>query len=628
MKEDKISTVPFAFEGLTWHCLTVTFRAKKSTASMKNHPISVIQAIAKAVSGRAFSIPTPGTHDVPVFHITDKRHTFKLEPGEVFNVKFLFFNQGTAFLQSWKQHLVTYMSKPVHCHALELGTAGEVEEWTPAGLMSRFGSLPAQGELCLEFLTPLPFKREKGKSRVFISRERFIRLFEKRLSLLFGKKVVYDGSNDDFFLLPLYWKYTEIKHPSKSRPGTNQLINGVVGRLYIKGRWPGLLPLLIAGSQFHLGAKRSNSQGYYRILSNTPAYFSPPFPEANTVRSVIRDVIDRYDHVMETLSKEEHYPFDENEYARQLCLEIKENQYLPEPNIAFRISNRNKNNRIVEQLSFKDLVVSQYLRKTIYRIMDNTFDEESIGCRRGLSREKASAKITAAVNQGFHYVVEAGLEDFFPAIPIARLERLLEFCLLPNKDTLLNNLLKKIIENGYILDGRYHQRLNGLPTGNPLSPLLANLYLDRFDKQVKALDIKVIRYTEDFFILCRSPRQAESLLSRARGFPAEIGKMIKEGKTSVKPVTGRFQFSIVPAVDPFKQPLYITEPHLKLSVNGDSLAVKRGREIIDSIPFHRIREIDVKKKALFTTALIHRCLENKIPLNLALDSGFHVAAIK
>jgi len=84
----------------------------------------------------------------------------------------------------------------------------------------------------------------------------------------------------------------------------------------------------------------------------------------------------------------------------------------------------------------------------------------------------------------------------FPSVDLNKLAELLNRCL-PQNDICLKELLLKTIKNGYILNGSYHERTKGLAQGNPLSPLLANLYLDSFDEKIKKQDVKMIRYADD-----------------------------------------------------------------------------------------------------------------------------------
>ncbi|MDQ1349959.1 MAG: CRISP-associated protein Cas1 [Acidobacteriota bacterium] len=493
---------------ISWRRLCLTFLCKKTTSEMKSHPVSVFQAIIKAVSSRTPAFSSLKNDDLPVFHIKDKKHSFKMNPLASIRVDFFFFKQNREEITRWGQNLVEYLSNPAYNETVEILTAGEVEERNYAILAKELENLPCEGELCLEFLSPLPFNREKGKTRVCISKDRFITLFEKRFSLLFGGEITYECGEDDFSVLPYYWNYTEIKHSSRSQQGNTQYINGTIGKLYIKGTWKNFIPFLVLGAEIHTGIKLANSQGYYRVLPGAVSYFEGSFPDVKEIISVTHDVMENCDHASGWLSGNEMYPFDEKAFAEKLVEEIKNDRYEPSPNTAFMIRRENKKDRVVEQMNFKDLIVSRYLVKTIYKVFDNIFEEESIGSRKGIVRERAVEMVKTAIAEGYEYIIESDIEDFFPSVDLEQLHRLLDFYL-PAQATVIRSLLKKITGNGYILNGKFHERMKGLALGNPLSSCLANLYLDSFDGDIKSMAVRVIRYEDDVMIFCKNREETD-----------------------------------------------------------------------------------------------------------------------
>ncbi len=94
--------------------------------------------------------------------------------------------------------------------------------------------------------------------------------------------------------------------------------------------------------------------------------------------------------------------------------------------------------------------------------------------------------------QGYQYVIESDIEDFFPSVDIRILSGLLDFYI-PQNDTCLKNIILKSIKNGYVLNGVFYDRIKGLAQGNPLSPVLANLYLDSFDERMKLWNVRMVR---------------------------------------------------------------------------------------------------------------------------------------
>jgi len=505
------NSYPTPFNEIQWHKLAMVFLCKKNSNTMKSHPISVFQAIIKAVSSQTPAFSSMNNPDMPIFHIHQKKHTYKMNPHDQIRVDFLFFKQSKEEISLWRWNLMEYLSEPVYSETVEIHTIGQIEDRNFHRLAAEWEELPGQGELCLEILTPLPFYPKKGNTRVHISKQKFIRLFEKRFSLLLGRPMKYEPGRDDFTILPYYWRYTEIKRKAKSQPGTTQYINGTVGKLYIKGTWQNFLPFLLLGSEIHTGTKLANSQGYYRILDTPPPYFAAAFPEPKSLIFTIREIIDTYDHAAQGPAQQELYPPDEQALAEKLFPEIKNNSYVPEPNTAFLIRQENKKDRLVEQMNPIDLIVARYLAKTIYKVFDNIYDESSIGNRKGVSLNRALEIAKKACAEGYGYTFQWDMEDFFPFIHLEELHRILDYYL-PDKDEIIKGLLKKLAGNGYVLEDQYHERVKGLALGNPLSPFLANLYLDTIQKKVKAMDVRFIRYLDTIIAFCKCPADGESVL--------------------------------------------------------------------------------------------------------------------
>ena len=621
------------FSSLHWHRLSATLINIRSSPKMIAHPTSVMEAIVKGVSSNI------GYEKTVIFHIRHQRHTVRFREGDRFFLDVLFFQAASNEIERWRSGFIEYLADPGTGRNYALHEAGPVEERSYSDLLGEVGKLPTEGELCLEFLTPVPFKRLKKHLRTYLDKGVFIESFKSRFSRLFGTPVNYSAGNNHFFILPYYWKYTEYRHQSHSQPQQIQLVNGCTGKLYIKGRYSNLLPYLIIGSELHAGTKLSNSQGYYLLHRDSPGYFTGYFPRKTAILSVIREVIDRYDNALESLSSAEGIPFSEEAYADKILAEIVSGSYTPAPNTAFYVKKKAGADRLVEQPSLKDLIVQQYLLRTLSDVFDRIFEEESIGFRKGVSRQKAIEMVRSAIAEGYQYVIESDIEDFFPSVDLNHLGRLLDHYL-PSGDSLIKGLILKTVQNGYILNGTLHQRIKGIAQGSPLSPLLANLYLDSFDEEVRRWSVKLIRYADDFVIMTRSKEEAEQVLSRTESFLSTIGLRIKKEKTAIRHIGEGFQFlgmkfgktevTVSPEEDykRLRKPLYITEPYLFLSLNGEAVDIKKEGVVIETIPLRRISEIIAMEKAVFSTALVRRCAEDNIPFTITLGSGYFITTIK
>ncbi len=623
------------FSNLRWHRLSAALINVRSSPAMTAHPLTVFQSIIKGASSIA------GYADEPLifFHLKNKRHTYKMKEADRISLEVFFCRHTLESANQWRDAFRAYLSDPETGRNFDILEMADVEERTIDKLFSEIGTLSEEGELCFEFLMPLPFKIEKDKNRTHISKQTLIRLFEKRFSRLFGKEIIYKSDGDNFSILPYYWNYTEIRHQSKSQPGQVQYINGCFGKLYIKGRFKDFLPFLVLGSELHAGTKLSNAQGYYILHKEPVGYFERFFPNKQTIVSVIRDVFERYDDALESLSATEKFPFNKDQYAEELCRQIAGNTYVPLPNTAFLIKKRSKADRLVEQLNFRDLIVQQYALRTISQAFERMFEDVSIGFRKGISREKSIEMVKSAIAEGYQYVIESDIEDFFPSVDLKRLTELIDFYI-PQKDICLKNIIQKSIRNGYVLNGKHYERTKGLAQGSPLSPILANLYLDSFDEQIKRWDVRMIRYVDDFIILTKSKEEAENILSRTEAYLSELGLKLKKEKTAIRHIKDGFQFLgmkfarsevVVEPEEEFKRlkkPLYITEPYLFLSLNGDAIDIKKDGRIIETIPLRRISEIMVMDKTVFSTALIGRCTEYNIPFTIALNTGYYITTVK
>ncbi|MGE5342219.1 MAG: reverse transcriptase domain-containing protein [Candidatus Omnitrophota bacterium] len=600
-------------DALKWYRLSVTFQAQKSSNQMKSHPVSVFQAIIKAVSSQTPAFSSLENKDMPIFHIRDKKHSYKMKPYDSLRVDFFFFKQNMDEIFRWRQHLLNYLSEPIYSETFTILTMGEIEERNFRSLTHDYGELSGEGECCLEFLMPLPFHPEKGKARVSISKKKFIALFEKRFSDCFGFPMTYESGADDFTILPYYWRYTEIKHASRSQRGVTQYINGTIGTLIIKGTWKNFIPFLLLGAELHTGSRLANSQGYYRILPGSVSYFSENFPDIGDMISITRDVIENYDHAAEWLSRNEAYPFDEKAFAEKLCEEITSETYLASPNTAFLIQRKNKKDRVVEQMNFRDLIVARYLVKIIYKVFDPIYEEESIGSRKGVSRDRAVEMVKRAVEEGYEYILESDIEDFFPSIDLNELSRLLDHYL-PSGDGRVKRLLEALTRNGYQLNGRYVERQKGLALGNPLSSCLANLYLDSFDEYVKTLDVRLIRY-EDQFIICYKRFEDIETISRAFHIEPEPNvfgpTFFQKGGNLLK-----------------KEKVCIEDIGVSVGLMGGLVTIQRGRNIESVIPLYRVGEIEIRGDSRVSAGLLRRCKEKEILLAIRLIGGYLISVFE
>lgn len=628
-----------AFDNLYWYRLPVELVNIRTITAAKSHPLSIFQAIVKDVTTRTFPEKKEGQNPTVFFHIQGRNHSFKVREAMRIPLEVFFTRSDERDVKKWIHACTEYLQNDTFGKNYRAASMGEPELRTYSALVEETSGLKTGGEIALHFYTPLHFNPRKKNNRTYLDKEQFTGLFEKRFTQLFGRKIKYNAGDDDFSVFPYYWKYTQIKHPSRSQPGHTQYINGCFGNLYIKGSFRNILPFLLLGSELHTGAKLSNGQGYYKLLLDPPGYFNAFFPHRKTLIAVIKEVIEKHDEPAESPESAERLLYREDQYAGQLYREISEDRYQPSPNTAFRIKKKDGSERVVEQVGTKDYIIQQYLLHTIHKPFDRFFEEGSIGYRKGISREKAVRMVREAIDKGYNFVIESDIEDFFPSVDLEHVSRLLDHYI-PEKDGLIKSLLRKCLYTDYVLNGKLCIREKGLAQGSPLSPVLANLYLDAFDETAASWGVRMIRYADDFIILTKTKEDAEHILSQTEAYLSEIGLKIKKEKTGIRPVAGGFHFlgiqfeksaaKVEPeeAIRRLRKPLYITDRFLFLALNGEAIDIYKNRKLIETIPLRRISEIIVMERVSFSSALLRQCVERNIPFTITLDSGYFITTVK
>ena len=636
------STHPFA--QLQWHRVLFSLVNIRASETMSAHPLSIVQAIVKGVNSLCGETRTMSENDesaepLMCFHIKERKHTAKMKKSAILPVEVLLFQKKDDDVQKWNDALQQYLSDSTTGKNFDLCECSQFETRNFNAVAEPFGATENSRELCLEFFTPVSFHHEKGKQRTYISKSLFVSLFEKRFSRLFGKKFAFEDAAEIFTVHPYFWNYSEIRHSSVSQPRHIQLVKGCVGKLYLKGEYSALLPWLILGSEIHTGNKLSNGQGYYKLHCASVPFFDSFFPSKKTLLPVLHETLERYDYAAESLSITEQFPFNENQFIEKLCGELKEQKYIPTPSVAFLVQKKDGSERLVEKPALKDLIVQQYVYRTIVDFIDRSLEEESIGFRKGISRHKAIDIVKKAIEEGYKFVIESDIEDFFPSVDLHRLLELMQIFFVQH-DTLLLSVLQKIVLNGYLRNGNICERTKGLAQGSPLSPLLANLYLDAFDETIQQWGVRFIRYADDFIILAKTEQDAEKILVQTEQYLSTIGLFINRKKTAIKPISSGFQFlgisfehseiteSHEQELQLLKKPLYVTQPFFFLGLNGDAIEIRKGQHLVDVFPLRNISEIIVMEKSSFSTSLIHKCTTLNIPVTIILNTGYYVTTIK
>jgi len=179
----------------------------------------------------------------------------------------------------------------------------------------------------------------------------------------------------------------------------------------------------------------------------------------------------------------------------------------------------------------RDRVVQTALAYVLEPIFERDFAAPSYGFRPGRSAQQAIARVETLLAQGQVWVVDADLKGYFDSIPQ---DKLLEAVRKKIADGRVWRLLEKYLSQGVLESGKDWQPTGqGTPQGAVISPLLANIYLDPLDQQMAGRGREMIRYADDFIILCRSQAEAQEALAEVAVWVNEAGLVLHPQKTRI-----------------------------------------------------------------------------------------------
>jgi RNA-directed DNA polymerase len=178
----------------------------------------------------------------------------------------------------------------------------------------------------------------------------------------------------------------------------------------------------------------------------------------------------------------------------------------------------------------RDRVVQTALLQVLEPIYDVTFSEHSYGFRHGRGCHHALERVEELLEAGHVYVVDADLKSYFDTIPKGRmLARVGEKV----SDRRILRLVDAFLQQGVMEALREWTPESGTPQGAVISPLLANIYLNPLDHMLEEAGLALVRYADDFVILCRTREDAERALELVRGWVATNGLTLHPTKTRI-----------------------------------------------------------------------------------------------
>lgn len=263
--------------------------------------------------------------------------------------------------------------------------------------------------------------------------------------------------------------------------------------------------------------------------------------------------------------------------GQTLIESIRNGSYRPKPVLRCEIDKPDGGTRMLGIPTVIDRMVQQMVTQKLNEVFEPTFSDSSYGFRPGRSAQQAIKKARKLYDAGYRHVVDIDLAKYFDTVNHGLLIEMIREHI---QDEQVIRLVKFFLKSGIMSDGLVSPTVDGVPQGGPLSPLLSNVYLTRFDKVLEARGLQFVRYADDCNIYVKSRRAALRVMEHCKEYlEGKLKLKVNEEKSMVgSPMSLKFLgFSLSPSKGTGIRPHKKTIIRLK----------KRIRELTDRNQGHK-----------------------------------------
>ena len=228
-----------------------------------------------------------------------------------------------------------------------------------------------------------------------------------------------------------------------------------------------------------------------------------------------------------------------NQYKEDLISKILNKQYKPMPVKRVYIPKPNGKQRPLGIPTVVDRVIQQAMLQVLSEIYEPIFSEHSYGFRPNRSAHMAMEEVLSYLNEGYEWIVDLDIEKFFDTVNHDKLISILRERV---NDSKTLHLIRAYLQAGILDKGLVSSSAIGTPQGGPISVILSNIYLDKFDKELESRNLRFARYADDCIIFVKSEMSANRVMKSVTSWlERKLFLKVSAKKTKVvRPTKGQF----------------------------------------------------------------------------------------